>query len=854
MFRIFAVFLCISGCINVHATKSGVDGAYGLKFHSNNYEIQSRTSLELIEQNEYTFRDKLELSFDLNIHNFQYYGYICRLIDGDEISLQLVPFLSPDTIYFDLVHNRKEKIFHLAVSESYLKENYWHKIKLCFDPGSDSITMVFDDVIQSAQFDIKNKYSPTIAFGLYSSNLDVAAVSIKDLILTKDRSKILLHYPFHEFQGNYAFDVFSGRPLSIKNPDWLAKDHYFWDHIIDIQSNVSADYSFNPDDNLLYITGTDSLIIYDISSGSIYSKKYRSSFPLIPDQYNSEYNRQRKKLDFYVLDNRAYIMKKERVASLDPATMEWENIRLSARYPRYWHHNTLYVNGIRYPVVFGGYGQFMYFNHFLTYDEPSETWKELEFTGDQIPPRFFSSISQEVNGFYYMFGGYGNPEKKQELGGFNYYDLYEIDTENRVIRKVWELPEQDSGFVGGTRMVYLKDSDSFFSLCYGHHIPETNLRLYKFNASEPRFSIVSDGIPITSEKIITEVSLFYSEYSRRFIAAIRENRGGDSSIFRIYSLLYPPLDDRIIEITQSGVSETVGVKWALALLGMVLLVGLVVFFLFRFRKPVPYKGEVHEWTADHLNQFLPEKNAIFFFGTFKVSDHNGKDISHLFSPMLRKLFALMLNHQLKMNSGITSTRISQVLWPDKEVNESKNIRGVTTNHLRSAIETLNGIEILHENNCWLIKSSDDVFIDLKYYVEFIRDFNDLNREEIFESVGFKTFLAILSRGKMLPSLQEEWLDAYISEIEVSISELLLDYIEYCRSKNRIGPGLTAANILLSFTPFNEDALERKIDFLIKMGNPDGAKSTFNNFVRNYEKTFGESSKLYYNQITGKNRG
>ena len=126
-----------------------------------------------------------------------------------------------------------------------------------------------------------------------------------------------------------------------------------------------------------------------------------------------------------------------------------------------------------------------------------------------------------------------------------------------------------------------------------------------------------------------------------------------------------------------------------------------------------------------------------------------------------------------------------------------------------------------------------------------------NKENLFASNDFKLFLAILSRGTFLPDFQEEWIDHYKSEIESRLSEILLDYTSYCNRKKKIGPGLSAANILLSFTPFNEDALRNKIQFLVKIGNPYGAKTTFENFMKNYKKTFGESSDLFYNNLLDK---
>ena len=66
----------------------------------------------------------------------------------------------------------------------------------------------------------------------------------------------------------------------------------------------------------------------------------------------------------------------------------------------------------------------------------------------------------------------------------------------------------------------------------------------------------------------------------------------------------------------------------------------------------------------------------------------------MFSAKLKQVFCLIL--QYSAEGGITSQRLSNVLWPGRPAANVKNSRGVTINNLRKALGELDGIELIYE--------------------------------------------------------------------------------------------------------------------------------------------------------------
>ncbi|MFD0793776.1 hypothetical protein ACFQZX_09110 [Mucilaginibacter litoreus] len=351
--------------------------------------------------------------------------------------------------------------------------------------------------------------------------------------------------------------------------------------------------------------------------------------------------------------------------------------------------------------MFGGYGSFSYHKDFYKYIEATDTWQKIEFRGDTISPRFFAGSSQaDEHNNVYIFGGYGNQSGNQIVGGKHYYDLYRVNLTDRTIKKCWEINPGEEPFVSANNLIISKDKKYFYALCYPHEKPKTNLRLYKFSIADGSYEIVSGTIPVTSERIESDFNLFYDTRQDQFICTAQEFVSPAQSAVRIYTLTAPPVSQQAYLNSQKP--ESSGYNNLYRYLGGLLLFGLAVFAWFRIRKR---KLNAINETSENENADVMEKkpktekkpNAIYLLGEFTAYNKAGKDISYLFSPKIKQLFILILLNS-KNGQGVVSKRISSILWPDKEVAKTKNIKGVTINHLRNIIADIEGIELTFLNN------------------------------------------------------------------------------------------------------------------------------------------------------------
>jgi hypothetical protein len=73
------------------------------------------------------------------------------------------------------------------------------------------------------------------------------------------------------------------------------------------------------------------------------------------------------------------------------------------------------------------------------------------------------------------------------------------------------------------------------------------------------------------------------------------------------------------------------------------------------------------------------KNCISLFGTFTVTDKNGRDMTYMFSPKIRYIFIYILINSITKD-GVLSSDMNSLFWPDKPDDKIKNLKNVTMNH------------------------------------------------------------------------------------------------------------------------------------------------------------------------------
>jgi hypothetical protein len=805
--------------------------AQGLLFNSNDSLVARRTSYDVFSGPGPEFRQSFSLNFDLSIWDKKHFGYVFSLKDANGKAYSLSYIFSDEKVGYLYLNIDNESVKIKAPLSPYrLAKRQWMPVQVNFDLKQDKVTMQVDGKSYVAgKMGLQELMKPRLVFGKCGYFTDVPSMAIRNLQV-KDLHQQFF-FPLNEWQGNQVHTK-EGRPVGVAdNPNWLINESWFWKERYKAHYDQVAGVAFNDSAQQVILFTRQNGTVYDLRQGQSQQFPFKNELPVPLILAKSQYNARENKLYVYEANNVPTHL--PTIATLDLASRSWDTTGKAYIKTQRHHHNSFFDYNGKDLYLFGGYGSFSWFNQFYVYDRPADQWKEISFSGDTIMPRFFSA-SGKVNAGQelYIFGGFGNQSGSQIVGGKHLYDLYKINLNTRTIKKLWELKAPDENFVPANNLVISPDGKYFYVICYAHHIAKTSLQLYKFSIADGTYEIVSSPIPVVSEKIETDINLFYNEFTQEFYCAVQEFADATHSTVKLYSLAAPPVSySAYVAATHSANGYSTLAKW---ILGLLLAGGLATaVHLFRKRPYMPAVNQPDEpgeavLTLDlaPVNP-LPGKNAVYLSGPFTVFDRKKTDITHLFSPKLRQLFILVLLSHKQGQGGVSSRLLSQVLWPDKEPSKTKNLRGVTLNNLRNVLNDLDGIRLSYINDSYCLELTEAFFCDY-LAINTVLDAGQLPE------------LALLLRGSLLPGADEGWIDEFKSRYESAVlSESRKAMLEACQAGD-LNKAYHLTKVILLNDPFCEEAITYQLSILKKVKGLNAAKKRFEVFVQAYEQSMGES--------------
>jgi DNA-binding SARP family transcriptional activator len=398
-------------------------------------------------------------------------------------------------------------------------------------------------------------------------------------------------------------------------------------------------------------------------------------------------------------------------------------------------------------------------------------------------------------------------------------------------KKLWEIPWTGPNSVAARNMI-LTGNGYFYILCYPESVTESELHLYKFKIEDGSHEILGNSIPIFSDKITTNANLFYDKELGKLITIVEESPDDIKSSVTLYSIEYPP---RAADANHNG-NGTVGTRkktwlaFASSLFAIVLLASFIIIYKKRKKtsmKPDAGKPALTAKGTTRLKPFESKVNSIFLFGGFYVKDRDGEDISVLFTEKIKELFCLVL--QYSDDGGISSKRLSGLIWPDKEENKAKNIRGVTINSLRKILGHLDGIELIFEEGKFRIIIGKELFCDYTEYERLIAS----------KDFGSDDLIRILARGNVLCEEEDPIFDKMKDEVESTAEPAMeTEMIERYRSSDYQN-AILCSDIIFSMDPLNETALSYSVRALMALGRDDDAKLRYNSFITLYKHDYEE---------------
>jgi two-component SAPR family response regulator len=788
------LFLFVACSVSVIAEES----AGGLLFTSSKEKVDKRTSLVVFGDKLRKFEEGFNISFDLSIWDSSQFGHIFRVINNrkQEVEFVFVNFYGTDRMYLDFHSPITHKSVQIPITQEDIdKKNTLH-FDLIFDLKSDRASISTRDSVYICEpVGLDNPAELCFAFGLYGLNLDVPQMLIKNLSIGTEKDD-LFFFPLAESGGNFASDESGKITATVKNPEWIVNRHFYWQIESELKFADQVNITYNEEDNRIYVLRKDSILCFEPRYNIVEQSKTRTDSRFDEEIFN----------------------------------------------PDLLHQN-LFTDSSGSLYMFGGYSNHSYSDQISVYNSNSQRWELLNFKGDKITPRFYSAVGDGVNtDEKLIFGGFGNESGRQEHGGRNLYDLFLLDLKQKTISHLWTLktiPETE--FIPGNNLILSEDKKSFYALCYAHHIPKTAGVLYRFDLQTGDYEVSSDSILFTSEDMNTTVNLFANKELSEFYAVIRDLTEKNENRVQIYSLLSPPVSKEWL--ASSAYSEK-SYSWLIApLIALaVLFFGGGFLYLFVFGK----KKDAEDEQALDLSG-LPNKNeyeklrqkqsAVYIFGNFTVYDRKGKDISYRFSMKLRTLFSLVLLNT-DGETGITTENLTMTLWPDKDLIDGKNIRGVTVNRLRGILEDIDGITLVHQNHQWFFTFEQPFYCDYLEYAEIVQSLQTNSDPEQYPAL-MDRLTAVAGFGKFLVSVQDSGIDAYKSKEEEKLEQTFREYILRLYAEKQYRKVIGTAKAYFEIEALNAEILNICIKSYQKLGKKDAAKTFLKHYKQTYKKLMGE---------------
>jgi hypothetical protein len=782
--------------------------------------IDERTSYDVFSSREPMFKDVLRIEFSLSMYLPSDFGYILRIKnDEDERIFNLLysgegwDGESP----FRLNEEGKSTIIKAVIPHEYIEMGKWIQVSLEFAMAEGRVVMTIDDYVYETEIaPMSSEWRPVINFGKSDYMIDVPSMAVRNLKISDGRKEYM--FPLNESEGNTVSDVKGKAYGVVKNPQWLMHKSHKWDEVACFSSQARAGVNYDKFRKNLIYYNRDSIYVYDFMRKEAGVRRYEAPCPVDPylgTSFMNPYDSLLYVYEPYVEGNASSV---PTIAAYDPDENSW-TVKSHDTLPIRFHHHSSYLDENRKKFVFfGGFGSMMYNGDFYSCGLEDYQWqKDTLPSGDRIYPRYFTSMGySSVEDALYIFGGMGNESGEQIVGRHYFYDLYRLDLKTGVNTKVWGkdlvLDWTEENMVPVRNMV-LHDG-GFYTMCYPEFHTNSYLQLFYFDIETATYGKLCNKIPIRSDKMSTNANLYFDQDLRLLILTVMESSDDVQSQLKVYALSFPPLTDA--EFMAASRKSRVWMIVFIALLVILALVSVI------YAKLCPCCCDAKDdiIVLGRKRYIMEQKpNSICLFGGFSALDVNGNDVQ--FPYQQRKMLCLIIKYSLE--DGISSARLSKIMWPDKSEDKVKNSRGVAINHLRRLLNNFEGATLVYENNHFRLQCSGS----------FTCDWMDFHIESLKEQPDMGKVMSLVSRGKFLSFIEDPVFDSFKEKTESLLINILTDEILKCYEKKQYANVLDLVDVIFHTDSLNEQAMICQINSLVKLKRTEDALVRYSAFVKEY---------------------
>jgi len=721
----------------------------------------------------------------------------------------------------------------------------WIEISIIFNPNLKRISVSVNGKIYTSEgYKLNDVIYPEIYFGKHGSVIDVPSMSIKKLYVGNENQNYL--FDLNNSKGEDVYDSRGKRCGTIKHPDWLINDSYYWKNRFYFSSKEATCLTFDEKHQRFLITSPSVLVCYNFNEETTNTLSTKNRLPVPMRLATSFIDSTTNNLFVYEVND--VPLGKATIASINLDTLMWKTNSILQLPQQRHHHNSLLNHKNNYYMIFGGFGNQRLANSFDFYDIRLNKWSSPTFKGDTISPRYFAGLAKTGDNEVLLFGGIGNKTGDQNIGKKYYYDCYKIDLLKKRIKRLWSLNRENIDMVSSRNMVLSQDKTSFYVLNYREYISKTSLQLYKYAIKNGDYEILGDSIPLISERITTNANLYLNSKTNELFCAIQEFKLDGSNQIKIFSINNPPVSKKIID--KYDKKEIIPLTFLLACFIGVVMVIIVVSFFYKKRKmkqeDLKRQLALISKQVSTNDQPLQIINSVSLFGKFTVINHLGRDISYLFSPNIKSLFLIILLNSSKQDTnGVTAEQINLALWPDKPVKKAINLKNVTLSQLRNIITDLKGVSVVYSNKSFSIEFDQEFYCD---YFDYLIHLEKL-KEDSLRNDTITRLNKIIKRGVFLRLVEDEYFDTFKKHFENETLKVI-PYLtkEFFENKN-YPPVISLTEILESIDSLSEIGFYYKIHAYLRLGMRDKAKKHYNSFILEHKKVLDDDFALTFEDVS-----
>lgn len=811
---------------------------YGVFFSGPEVSKDSRTGLDLTQFKTFNFNDGFTLSFEIMFRSleFKHYGFITRIIANNSENIDLIYDNQEGTNKLVLVAGNKLNPIPYPVSKM---QNEWTKIGLTYLPENNLCELsIGDSVYRISTLKFRSGKHFKIFFGAVPKGLfetsDVPAMNLKDVQIYED-DELVYDWPLNEKDGEFATDQIHNLKAKVYHPIWLSKKHNNWELIKSFKVSGDAAITYNHINNDLVIASEQGLKYFNIQDRSISEIIYRNKPPAIITSAGN----------IFVDDSTGIVycfdIKHKTISSFNSEKSTWSNTgQFVNTGDQPYFINKVYSTTNKKLYVFEGFFDNKYQNRWIEFDLNSQKWTTIKTVGDSIAPRYLCGIGLNAStNTLSLAGGYGSDSGNPILNSHYYYELFTLNLKDSQQKKNTQYSSDIHNFAFANSLVIDEKENAILGLSYSAHKFKSNLQLIQSVKGHSEWTEMGDKIPYLFQKNHSYADLFYSKKFQKLVAVTIFKDKNDQSSVDVYTLYYPP--NKSVQIVTNEVNTKKAWYWII----IILLFDLSLFLGFLIKKRISNrlrskrlekeaeKRKVLEATIHALADSEKPKSSIFLFGGFQAFDQKGDDITKLFTPLLKELFLIILLYPFKNGKGVTSKKLTEMLWFDKPAEKAVNNRSVNMGKLKKILSLIGSSDLSNSNGYWTFTFNEGF---PKMYVDLM-DFQQITQYEKIEKEDIQRLIKIVQKGSLLTFLTYDWLDEIKERISSRIIDLFVEYLEDNRADENAEETIKLADCILIFDSINEQAIAFKCKALINIGQHGVAQKTFQKFITEYKQLY-----------------